>query len=137
MSGQKRNSNHLYLSEPKSKYQKFQSNSKFNSSLPFTFNYQDLNKIVLLEVNLQKLNEKMSLMEKKIEKLESKKKIQIKYIQELENTNSTLQDDVKNLEMKIKKLSFEKKNLSIPYLTHNDKASNKIQETEYEMSYIS
>ena len=144
MSGVKRKSNHLTLTEPKSKCFKYNMRSPlqvsdFNKQVQFTYVPTNHNlKNIKMELEMNKIFEQIQTMQKQIKNLERQTKIQAEYIDELEHRNQNRIDDMSQLVNSISQIEIEKKNNSSIFETETKMSeTTKLPQIQYDMSYIS
>lgn len=138
MSSRKRNSNHLFLSEPQNKFTKYNIRSPFQPSdfhKPVKIAYASPN--LKMELEMNKILEKLQNMEKQIKTLEKQTQIQAEYIDKLEHRNQSRIDDMSQLVSRIEEMEIEKKNYSMLENKNQLSAIDKLPKIKNDISYIS
>lgn len=142
MSSRKRNSNHLFLSEPQNKFTKYNIRSPFQPSdfhkpVQFAYASPNPNPNLKMELEMNKILEKLQNMEKQIKTLEKQTRIQAEYIDKLEHRNQSRIDDMSQLVTRIEEMEIEKKNYSMLENKNQLTAINKLPKIKNDISYIS
>ena len=140
MSSRKRNSNHLFLSEPQNKFTKYNIRSPFQPSdfhKPVQIAYASPNSNLKMELEMNKILEKLQNMEKQIKTLEKQTRIQAEYIDKLEHRNQSRIDDMSQLVTRIEEMEIEKKNYSMLENKNQLSAIDKLPKIKNDISYIS
>ena len=143
MSGVKRKSNHLSLTETKSKFIKYNmrspfQGSDFNKQVQFTYAPTNHNlKNIKMELEMNKILEQIQTMQEQIKNLERQTKIQAEYIDELEHRNQNRIDDMSQLVNSISQMEIEKNNTSMFETETKMSETTNLPSMQYDMSYIS
>jgi len=144
MSSRKRNSNHLFLSEPQNKFTKYNIRSPFQPSdfhkpvqIAYASPNPNLKMELKMELEMNKILEKLQNMEKQIKTLEKQTLIQAEYIDKLEHRNQSRIDDMSQLVTRIEEMEIEKKNYSMLENKNQLSSIDKLPKIKNDISYIS